>query len=261
MVEHSRQLPGVRTPSWRELAGSVAGLLLSPLAALIGHARKGRVFHPLGRTFRARVEADANVSGVWAELAARLSGPALARFSGALWRGGFEGCDVLGVALRFRESESATTEILSSDQDLLFATIISPFTMPLAPFTTDAHDYLANKYWAVSPFRIGQARHVKFRLSPACRTSHPASGVHRDEALIAAVERARVPFRLEARHTFQLRWRPLATVWLTEELAIDQEALRFVPFQNGRGIVPCGFVHALRRATYAASQRARPSHG
>jgi hypothetical protein len=167
----------------------------------------------------------------------------------------------LGVALRLRESESVTTEILSSDQDLLFATIISPFTMPLAPFTTNAHDYLANKYWAVSPFRVGQARHVKFRLSPACRTEQSSSGLGRDEALISAVERARVPFRLEARHTFQLTWQPLATVWLTEQLAIDQEALRFVPFQNGRGIVPCGFVHALRRGTYAASQRARPSHG
>ncbi|HKO48286.1 MAG TPA: hypothetical protein VJV79_11210 [Polyangiaceae bacterium] len=169
---------------------------------------------------------------------------------------------MLGVALRLRENESATTCVLSSDQDLLFATIISPFTMPLAPFTTNSHDYLANKYWAVSPFRVGQARQVKFRLSPACRTEQqPSSGLHRDEALISAVERAPVPFRLEVRHTFQLTWQPLATAWLTEQLAIDQEALRFMPFQNGRGIVPCGFVHALRRATYAASQRARPNHG
>jgi hypothetical protein len=248
-------------PSFRELAGLTAGLLLAPLAALLSHLRRGRVFHPVGRTFRAQIEAVPGLSEPWAELAARVSGPALARFSGALWRGKFEGCDVLGIALRLREDENTSTELRGSDQDLLFATIISPLTMPLAPFTTNAHDYLANKYWAVCPFQIGQRRHVKFRLSPAYRGESPASGVARDQALTSAVEHARLSLQLEARHTFELTWQPLATLWIVEKLEIDQEALRFLPFQNGRAIVPCGFVHALRRATYAASQRARPSHG
>ncbi|MEO8183439.1 MAG: hypothetical protein ABI895_31785 [Deltaproteobacteria bacterium] len=42
-------------------------------------------------------------------------------------------------------------------------------------------------------------------------------------------------------------------------LDLDQEALRFDPFRAGRGVTPVGFVHALRRATYLASQRARPA--
>jgi hypothetical protein len=132
--------------------------------------------------------------------------------------------------------------------------------MPLAPFTTNAHDYLANKYWAVSPFEVGQTRHVKFRLCPATRPERRASSGrehHRNQLLTSAVNRAPVPFQLQARRTFEIVWQPLAAVWLTEQLELDQEALRFSPFLNGRGVVPCGFVHALRRATYAASQRAR----
>jgi hypothetical protein len=260
MADHLVIPRRARTPSWRELAGLGAGLLLAPLASLVSHARRARVFHPVGRTFRAHIEAQSGLGPEWAELAARLSGPALARFSGALWRGNFEACDVLGVALRLRKTADISAERAASDQDLLFATIVSPLTMPFAPFTTNAHDYLANKYWAVSPFDVGRPKHVKFRLSPLKGYARQPSSESRDQALASAVERAHVPLRLEARSTFELGWQPLATVWLTEPLEIDQEALRFSPFQTGRGLVPSGFVHALRRATYAASQRARPRH-
>lgn len=247
-----------RAPSWRELAGLGAGLLLAPLASFVSQRRRARVFHPVGRTFRAQIQAKPGLAAEWAELAARLSGPALARFSGALWRGNFEACDVLGVALRLRSSKDTSAELTASDQDLLFATIVSPLTMPFAPFTTNAHDYLANKYWAVSPFEVGRPRHVKFRLSPLKGYARKARSEPRDQALASAVKRAHVPLQLEARDTFALGWQSLATVWLTEPLDLDQEALRFSPFQNGRGLVPSGFVHSLRRATYAASQRARP---
>ena len=37
----------------------------------------------------------------------------------------------------------------------------------------------------------------------------------------------------------------------------DPPDLRFDPFAVGRGLEPVGFVHALRVASYAASQRAR----
>ena len=250
--------------SLREFAGLWVGRWLAPLAALVSAARRGRVFHPEGCTFRAQLEVAGGLSGPWAELAARLSGPGLVRFSAALWRGHFEHLDVLGVALRLRADASVSAERRSSDQDLLFATIRSPFTLLIAAFSTNSHDYLANQYWAVSPFEVGQARHVKFRLlPPPAGSSHRerAGKRHRNDALRQAVGRAAVPFHLEARRTFELSWQRLCTLWLVEPLDIDQEALRFSPFQNGRSILPSGFVHALRRASYAASQRARPSHG
>ncbi len=102
-----------------------------------------------------------------------------------------------------------------------------------------------------------------FSLSPRppiASSKARLSRVHRDAALRDAVSRDSVSLRLEARHTFELEWRALATVRLTAAVDLDQEALRFSPFQTGRGIVPSGFVHALRRATYPASQAARPSH-
>lgn len=251
-----------KTASVREIAGHWAGTLLAPVIASISAARHARMFHPVGRTYRAKIEVQSGLAGPWAELAQRLSGPALARFSGALWRG-FEHCEVLGVALRLREEDAISSQRLQSDQDLLFATIRSPFTLLLSPFTTNAHDYLGNTYWAVSPFDVGHSQHVKFRLSPAAPDAQQRSRMsrrHRDAALLDAVSKGPISLHLEARHTFDLRWRALATVWLTAPVDLDQEALRFSPFQAARGIIPSGFVHALRRATYAASQRARPSH-
>jgi hypothetical protein len=248
--------------SLREAAGLWTGKLIAPLAALISRARHARTFHPVGRTFRARVTVVPGLTAPWDELAARLGGPALARFSGALWRGNFEHWDVLGVALRLRSDETISTERAATDQDLLFATIKSPFTMVASPLTTNAHDYLSNKYWAVCPFEVGQARHVKLRLLPPSQASVPSVAVKepRNHALVDAVREAALPFRLEARRTFDFSWHTLATVWLLERVDIDQEALRFSPFQTGRQIIPSGFVHAMRRATYAASQRARPTH-
>jgi len=249
--------------SLRELAGVWVGRLLAPAVARISRARNARMFHPVGRTYQAKVEVEPGLAAPWRELAERLSGPALARFSGALWRGNFEHIEVLGVALRFRETMSVSAQVSGGDQDLLFATIVSPFTMLFAPFTTNAHDYLANRYWAVSPFDVGHSEHVKFRLSPLApdaRQQTARTRVARDAALAEGVKQAAIPLRLEARRTFEVGWRALATVWLTTAADVDQEALRFSPFQTGRGIVPSGFVHSLRRATYSASQRARPSH-
>jgi hypothetical protein len=54
------------------------------------------------------------------------------------------------------------------------------------------------------------------------------------------------------------RFRPVIILRLLRESPVDQEALRFNPFQAGRGIVPVGFVQSARRAAYAASQAARP---
>ncbi len=215
---------------------------------------QSRMFHPDGQTFFAEVT-SLHTPGAVGALGDRLAGFALARFSGALWRGGFEHLEVLGIALRFRAIKLDTAERMDDDQDLLFATIISPFTMPFSPFTTDGHDYLNNRYWAVSRFDVIGIGPLKFRLSPAKLPLQ--SDLPRRESLLHALSSRHAVMHVEARRTFSRVWTKLAALDLTGVANTDQIALRFSPFLNGRGIVPRGLVHAMRRAAYKASQDAR----
>lgn len=243
------------TAGAREDAGDAIGRLLAPAAAYVSRARHARMFHPDGSTFIARVEPLSMESSL-ASIGRLLGGPALARFSGALWRREFEHLDVLGVALRFQRVASSSPVALASDQDLLFATIRSPFTMPFAAFTTNPHDFTANRYWAVSPFEVPGVGRVKFRLSP--RSRGRSATVPREERLRSIVASEVSSWNLEVRRTFTPSWTPVARLFLERVAIIDQATLRFSPFNSGREIVPRGLVHAMRRATYAASQAARP---
>jgi hypothetical protein len=64
-------------------------------------------------------------------------------------------------------------------------------------------------------------------------------------------------FRLELRRGSIGPWSPVATITLERAAEVADEQLRFSAFHTGRGLVPRGFVHAMRRPTYALSQRGR----
>jgi hypothetical protein len=230
----------------RESLGHALGRASAPVTANVSAFRRARMFHPEGIVCTGRV---LPVPGSrFAELGPRLRGPVLARFSAALWKGRPRWFDVLGIALRF-----------DREQDLLFATIRSPFTMPFAPLPTETDDFFANRYWTVSPFAVAGLGRLKFRLSPV-RTRRPRAAT-RAGRLRAAVEEGSASWLLEARRVFRRRYHPVARIEIDRVAPeVDQEALRFDPFRAGRGIVPSGLVHAIRPAAYAASQRARPSH-
>lgn len=131
--------------------------------------------------------------------------------------------------------------------------------MPFSPFTTAVHDYLANTYFAVAPFDVPGIGRAKWRLCPEAAALPGSHTQTRAEKLRAAVA-SHAALRLELRRTWTRGWRPVARVVLDEEIPADQALLRFSPFRTGRGIQPRGFVHALRRGAYAASQAARPDH-
>jgi hypothetical protein len=214
--------------------------------------------------YKARVEPIAR-GGALAAAAARLDGDAIVRFSSALWRGRKELPDVLGLAIRIQGPRPLRAEPQPGDQDILFATIRRPYTTLLAPLTTDPHSFLRNDYYGVSPFEIEGLGRVSLRVvSPraAADDKRRAAGAHklgRDEELRRAVERGTATFSLEARRRkLGSTWQPVASIHLVARASIDQAALRFWPFQADRGVVPRGFVHALRRGVYWASQRARP---
>jgi hypothetical protein len=233
----------------RERAGDVLGALAAPAVALVAQVRRARMFHPEGVTFVGRSVA---VDGPMRELGEDLAGRVLVRASAALWRGDFEHLDVLGLALRFRKSTAELdARARPGDQDLLTATIRSPLTMLASPFFTDASDFVGNTYWAVSPFEHEVGR-VELRLVPVDPVRFPGRRVAR---LYQAVQAGRASWWLEARRTLRLRWHPVARIDLEREVAIDQDALFFDPFRGT--LRPVGLVHAIRHATYAASQRTR----
>ena len=217
------------------------------------------MFHPRGIALRAEVHPRARLEP-WDSIAERLRGPALVRLSSAWWKEG-ELKDVLGLAIRFTRSERMSARPGPGDQDLLFATIRRPWTMPFAPITTRTHDFFANEYFAVSPFVVHEAGAVEWRMVPAGAVDE---GSTREEKLDLAIAHGHARFVLEGRPYRRLidlgrhrHWHPVADVVLLERVEIDDDALRFDPFRAGRGIHPAGFVHSLRRAAYAASQWAR----
>lgn len=243
-----------------EIVGRAGGVALAPVTATVSALRRARMFHPRGTVLRAEVSAVAE-KAPWTTLGARLAGPALVRLSSAWWKTR-EWPDVLGCAIRFTRSSDADVRARPGDQDLLLATIRRPWTMPFAPLTTNHHDFLANDYFAVSPFHTDPAGTIEWRLAPEHAASHGGS---RDERLGASIERGEAALTLEARPYRRIvdiarhrRWSPVARVALIEEVDVDQDALRFDPYRAGRGIEPVGLVQSLRIAAYAASQRARP---
>jgi hypothetical protein len=226
---------------WDERMGRAAGWLLAPVTGTLSLIRRARMFHPEGALLEARIDA---IPGRLEQLGRRLQGPALARLSTAWWKGGKEWIDALGVALRI------------DGQDLLFATIRFPWTTLLAPITTEQHDFLANDYFAVSPFDIAGVGRGKLRLVGS-RPRHLTGS--RDERLDEAVERGEASLRLEVKLEGSSSWEPAARIRLVRRVQLDDQQLRFSPFRDGKGLTPRGFVHQLRRATYLLSQLARPA--
>ena len=232
----------------REKVGLVNGFFLGAATAAISFARQSRMFHPRGVTYLG------HVSIITPEV--KLPAEALLRFSSAWWKK-VEWIDVLGVAIRFSSSAAFTETPKEGDQDLLFATIRHPWTLPFAPFTTQYHDFLANEYFTVSPFQItlaGGPRLVEFRLVPS---SSSPEGAKRKERLCEAVKRG-AHFNLEFRELKRAEWIPAARIDLTNPIALNQELLQFSPFRVGAKIEPRGYIHFLRVGAYRASQWIRP---
>lgn len=243
-----------------EITGRIAGLALSPFTGLISAARHSRMFHPSGILCAAVAEPVATASAA-REVAARLAGPVLMRWSSAWWKTG-EWADVLGCALRFSVAPLAA-EPKPTDQDLLLATIQRPWTMPFAPFTTNEHDFFANTYYGVSPFEVPPLGQIEWRLVPEGAPSLNRGS--RDERIAYRIDNGSAHLFLEwapypgpLTRPIPARFERLLRIQLTGFLELDQRRLRFDPFRSARGVDPVGFVHNLRRAAYWTSQRARP---
>jgi hypothetical protein len=143
----------------------------------------------------------------------------------------------------------------ASDRDLLFASFRRPWELFLSPFFTDHRNYLTNSYYAISPFVLNDGKKMEFMIDPG-RGSH--SGGTREEKLMGDVILGKVVLRLLMKETKQEAWKMVGRILVTEESSLDQEALRFHPFQCGPEMRPYGFLHHLRRGAYQMSQWVRP---
>lgn len=238
----------------RDVIGRVIGGALSPLAWGGSLIRRARLFHPDGVVYCAGVKALA-VEGEVGALAQRLAGPALVRLSGGIWRWrGGKGelrPDVLGISVRFRTSEEITPVASPGDQDLLFASARRFALLPVALFTTNRRDFLANDYYAQLPFEVAGFGRAEFRLIPMRVAT---VGKNRRERLECASAAGLALLRLEVRRRgVRKRWMAVADIVLYETVEVDQRALRFDPFHTGRGIVPSGLLQSTRALTYTAS--------
>lgn len=239
----------------REAIGRAIGGLLAPFAAIGSLTRGARLFHPDGVVYRAEVQPLAD-EGLLGELAQRLSGTALVRLSGALfrWRG-VDKPDILGIALRFKGNAELTAKAVQGDQDLLLVSSRSLLRLPFGPFTTKAHDFLANTYYAILPFHVDGLGQVKWRLSTS---GVKTTGRNRHERLDQSVCLGIARLHLEVRPAKGgAPWTPVVGIDLREQIQVDQEKLAFNPFRSGLGIHPIGLFQSTRAAVYAASQAGR----
>jgi hypothetical protein len=236
--------------SVQERFGLRVGWALAPAFAAAGRVRHARLFQPRGVVLSARVEACTDTL-----LGRLLVGPALVRFCTALWRHGREWPDVLCCAVRFRRRDTPADAADGGDQDILFATVRTPLTTPLGPLRTHVHDFLDNRYHARASFDAPGIGRAKLRLTPECRSPEPEAGSRRGLRLASVVARGDASLVLEARRVWTRSYRPIVRITLLGEVGLDDDALRFSPFRCGRGLVPRGFVHALRHGSYAATRR------
>lgn len=234
-------------------SGAIAGSVLAPLAAFGSAVRRARVLHPSGTVLWGRVTPFKRYDE-WSELAERLEGSVLVRFSGAWWKKR-QWPDVLGCALRFTHASEPSIEPMAGDQDLLLATVRVPATTLFAPLTTHVDDYLSNAYFGVSPFEYPALGRIKLRLVAERAAPHADS---RSVGLEMALQQEPVRLRLEARNAApKSAYHTVAEIELVRQVRLDQEKLSFDPYRTGRELSPAGFVHAMRIPVYAASRQAR----
>lgn len=225
------------------LLGYPAGLVLAAGSIL----RNARIFHPRGQLFCGEVE-------MLPDSPIRLSPHALIRFSGGWWKNK-EWPDALGIAVRMSDHIIKSVHPGKTDRDLLFASFRHPWELLLSPFLTDHHDYLANSYYAISPFLLTDGKKIDFMIDPVRGNRTVGS---REEKLPGDVVGGKVILRLMVKETSKKSWKMVGRILVKEESGMDQEALRFHPFQLGDEMRPYGFIQHLRLGAYKMSQWVRP---
>jgi hypothetical protein len=194
-------------------------------------------------------------------IGARLAGPALVRFSGAIRSEGTSDKDILGIALRLRRRRDQDSAPEVGDQDLLLGTFESFASVVFGndKARVNAGDYLANDYDSVSPWRVGGIGVVRLRTL----ARPPSLGDNRLARLKAAIDTGNAELLL-GYHSNDGQTgpvTPIAMVKLTSVSPLPPQQLRASLLRHGRHITAVGFRNGIRRIVYPVSQLARRIRG
>ena len=187
-----------------ELFGFILGYPLGLFFAAGSILRNSRFFHLRGLLFKGEIES-------YPESPLKFPRHVLIRFSSAWWKFR-EWPDALGVAIRMSEKEITNPEATPGDIDLLFASFQRPWQIIFSPLLTDHTDFLANKYFAISPFSVSRKMKVDFMIDPA---RGGRSGDTREEKLLGSVIGGRVILRLLMKVRGQENWKMLVRILVT----------------------------------------------
>lgn len=238
------------------VTGSVLSLVSFPLIAL--RSRGGtRIIHRSGVVYSGRIVPPSQVAaGAHAELAARLAGPAMVRFSGSV-HAAEDKEDALGISMRLHCLTPPSSPYCQGDQDLFFITATSLAWRKLRAgvVRTQRHDFLANTYWAVAPYEVEGIGRVSLRLIPS---GGGGEGVDRMDRLQRAIQRDEARLRLEVAPLGSSAYVAVAEIHLGHRLSHEMDsALQLVPGSSGRGLRPSGFLQGMRVVPYATNQFVR----
>lgn len=251
LVAPTRAMHEAPPLTFAERVAELAGFAVAPLFALASLVRRARTFHPEGDVFRGEAIVAPRAYGAEAEVGKRLAGKLVVRLSSALRKGEPRYPDVLGCAIRFGGERARDR------QDVLFATVRTPYFLFLSPFFTRVDDYLENDYFGVSPFQIEGLGRRYLRLRPVERTFPVDPTTARDERIELDARDGQAVFTLGTSESAFGPFSDVALVALVAKVDPDSHATAFSPTSHGRGLAPVGVVHALQRGVYAASQWAR----
>lgn len=228
--------------------GAVLGVAIGVVVFGVSLVRRARAVHAEGVVCRAELVARDPVGQ-------RLAGPALVRLSGALEHQ-TAASDVLGIDIRMQQA--ASDDASDGDQDLLLATFESFRTVGRDRASTNAGDYLQNRYSTVTPWWVPSKGPVVLRLVPAAAlpADRASDRLGRLDADLAA-DRARLVLEVDG-DGGEL---PIAELRLVERVAIDDRELRASMFRQGRGVRPLGLRNGIRATVYPLSQAARRLRG
>jgi hypothetical protein len=155
------------------------------------------------RAFVARVEHHPELAIELEPLAERIVGDAVVRFSGALRK--HEPVDALECSVRFRHD--------AGDRDWLFT--------PRGR-RTNVEDFLANEYYATTPFDVGLVHGLYFRVRPERPSRHVIGD--REARLDDAVARDDAVLEIDVSPSRSGTWSPIVRVILLHAARADQVA-------------------------------------